>query len=387
MALLDGIRVLACEMGLAGPMCSRLLGDLGAEVIKLERPRHGDVTRGWDTAAKGLASGFVWMNRGKKSVVLDLRDPATRPSIEALVKASDVFLVNLSPGWAESMNLDEPTVRELRGDIVYTEISGYGAEGPYADKNAYDLVVQGETGLIALTGTPEEPARISLPIVDIGAGSNAAIATLAALVQRMSTGEGASVSVAMFDSMIDWLGYYPHFWWHRHEAPTRWGLEHPLFVPYGPKKGSDNRYFNLAVLSAAHWRLFCTDVVDRPDLLADERYGTLEGRAEYRDELEPELDRVFLTRGADVWVEALEAAEIPCGLVREFPEVMEHPQLLHGDMIRQVGSPVGEIPIIASPMIVGGERPDPGAVPGLGEHTREVLSELGVSQAELEDIL
>ncbi len=368
-------------------MCSRLLGDLGADVIKLERPGHGDVTRGWDTAANGIASGFVWMNRGKRSVALDLRDPAVLPAVEALIRDSDVFLVNFSPGWADSMGLDETSVRGLREDIVYTEISGYGSDGPYADKNAYDLVVQGETGLIALTGTPEEPTRISLPIVDIGAGSNAAIATLAALVRKTATGEGASVSVSMFDSMIDWLGYYPHFWWHRGEAPTRWGLRHPLFVPYGPKKGSDNRYFNLAVLSAEHWRLFCSDVIERPDLLDDARYITLESRAEHRDVLEPELDRVFLTRSTATWVEALEAAGIPCGLVREFPEVMEHPQLLQGGMISRVDSPVGEIPVIGSPILVGGDRADPGAVPGLGEHTRAVLTELGVPEDVLEAVL
>ena len=386
MGLLDGIRVLACEVGLAGPMCSRMLGDLGAEVIKLERPGHGDVTRAWDTGAKGLATGFVWMNRGKKSVALDLRDPATRPAIETLVKASDVFLVNFSPGWAASMGLDEESVRALRSDIIYTEITGFGTSGPYADKTAYDLVVQGETGLIALTGTPEEPARISLPVVDIGAGTNAAVATLAALVKRGVSGEGESVAVSMFDSMIDWLGYYPHFWWHHKQAPARTGLKHSLFVPYGPQKAGDGRYFNLAVLSVEHWRVFCEQVIERPDLFADERYSTMESRQQHRDALDPELEQVFATRGADEWVEALERAAIPCGLVREFSEVMEHPQLLEGGLIGEIGSPVGKIPTIGSPILVGGERVELGSVPALGEHTRAVLEELGVA-ADVVDAL
>ena len=371
--------MLACEVGLAGPMCSRMLGDLGAEVIKVERPGQGDVTRAWDTGAKGLATGFVWMNRGKKSVALDLRDPAARPAIEALVRASDVFLVNFSPGWAASIGLDEEAVRALRPDIVYTEITGFGTEGPYADKTAYDLIVQGETGLIALTGSPEEPSRISLPIVDIGAGTNAALATLAALVHRGETGEGESIAVSMFDSMIDWLGYYPHFWWHRGEAPKRWGLKHALFVPYGPQLAGDGRYFNLAVLSNEHWRVFCEQVIERPDLLEDERFASMEGRQEYRDALEPELDKAFTTRGADEWVDMLEQAGIPNGHVREFPEVMEHPQLLDGGMITEIGSPAGRIPSIGSPMLVGGERAELGAVPGLGEHTRVVLEELGLA--------
>ena len=363
-----------------------MLADLGAEVIKLERPGDGDVTRAWDTGAKGLATGFVWMNRGKKSVALDLRDPATRPAIEALIKTSDVFLVNFSPGWGASVGLDEPSVRALRRDIVYTEITGFGASGPFAEKTAYDMIVQSETGLIALTGTPEEPARISLPVVDIGAGTNGALATLAALVKRNATGEGESVSVSMFDSMIDWLGYYPHFWWHHGQAPKRMGLKHGLFVPYGPQKAADGRYFSLAILSLEHWRVFCEEVIERPDLLADERYASMEGRQLHRDSLEPELDQAFQTRGAEEWVEVLERAGIPCGLVREFPEVMEHPQLLEGGMITEIGSPVGQIPSIGSPILVSGDRAELGPVPALGEHTRSVLEEIGVSDDLLDAI-
>ena len=384
MDLLKGVRVLACEVGLAGPMCSRMLADLGAEIVKLERPGKGDVTRGWDTGANGLSTGFVWMNRGKKSVALDLHDPETRFAVELLVKASDVFLVNFSPGWAASVGLDEVAVRSLREDIVYTEITGFGIDGPYADKPAYDLIVQGESGLISLTGTPEEPVRMSLPIVDIGAGTNAAVATLAALFNRNATGRGESVSVSLFDSMIDWLGYYPHFWWHRGESPQRWGLKHPLFVPYGPRMAGDGRYFNLAVLSDEHWKLLCQEVIGRPDLFADERYITMEGRQKYRNELEVELDREFESRGASDWVEILESVEIPCGLVRDFSEVMDHPQLLHGGMVSEVDSPVGEIPVIGSPILVGGNRSVLGAVPSLGEHTRSVLSDLGLSSDEID---
>ena len=233
--LLRGVRILALENGLAGPICSRLLADLGAEVVKIERPGSGDVTRGWDTAAGGLSSGFVWVNRGKRSVALDVKAPAARPALEALIARSDVFLQNFAPGVAARLGLGEPGVRAIRPDIVYTDISGYGLDGPYAHKNAYDLVVQGEAGLIAMNGSPEAPARIAVPICDIGSGAYAAIATLAALVRRGETGEGAHVSVSLFDTMVDWLGYYPHFWWHRGEAPERTGVRHPLFCPYGPR--------------------------------------------------------------------------------------------------------------------------------------------------------
>jgi len=190
-----GIRVLACETGLAGPLCTRLLADLGADVVKIERPGLGDVTRGWDTLAAGLSSGFVWVNRGKRSVALDVKDPSDRSALEALVAASDVFVQNFTPGWAERVALDEPAVRALRPDVVYTSISGYGPDGPYARRNAYDLVMQGEAGLIAVTGSPEEPARVGVSICDVGAGSYAALATAAARARRGERGEGQHVSV------------------------------------------------------------------------------------------------------------------------------------------------------------------------------------------------
>jgi len=383
---LTGYRVLACENGLAGPLCSRLLADLGAEVVKVERPGSGDVTRGWDTGAAGLATGFVWMNRGKKSVAIDLKREAGRRALDRLIAASDVFLQNFAPGWAEGMGLDEPSVRLLRADVVYTEITGYGSSGPYAHKNAYDLVVQGEAGLIAMTGTPAEPARISIPVCDIGAGSYAAIGTLAALLRRAQTGEGERVSVSLFDVMLDWVGYYPHFWWHRGEEPGRWGLRHPLFYPYGPHKAKGGHFFNLAVLSPEHWRAFCLDVVERPDLSADSRYETVEGRASSRRELEPLLEELFATREAGEWVERLERAGIPCGLVREFGEVMEHPQLAHNHLVTRVGSPVGVIPTFGSPIELDGERPELGPVPALGEHTREILAGVGCSDAEIAEL-
>ncbi|HEY3071107.1 MAG TPA: CoA transferase [Gaiellaceae bacterium] len=369
--LLQGTRVLTCENGLAGPLCSRLLADLGADVVKIERPDSGDVTRGWDTVAGGLSSGFVWMNRGKRSVALDVKDPSARPALERLIAESDVFVQNFTPGWAERVGLDEPSVRALRPDVVYVEISGYGPDGPYAQRNAYDLVMQGETGLIALTGSEAEPARVGVSICDVGAGSYAAVAALAALVRRERTGEGGHVSVSLFDTMVDWLGYFPHVWWHRREMPTRTGMRHPHFCPYGPFPAAD-RLFGLAVLSPEHWRALCLDVLERPDLHADERLGANEGRVEHRTELEEELEREFAARSADEWLERLRAARIPCGAVNDLGAVMEHPQLAHNRLVAEVDSPVGPIPTIGNPFRVAGERPQLRPVPGLGEHTGEL---------------
>jgi itaconate CoA-transferase len=376
--LLDGVRVLACETGLAGPLCSRLLADFGADVVKIEPPEHGDVTRGWDTIARGLSSGFVWVNRGKRSVALDVRDPAARPALERLVARSDVFLHNFTPGWAERMRLDEDAVRALRPDVVYAEISGYGPDGPYARKNAYDLVMQGETGLLSLTGTADAPARVGISVCDVGAGTYAAFAVVSALFRRATTGEGERVSVSLFDVMVDWLGYFPHLWWHRRETPARTGTRHPLFCPYGPYPARDGRLVSIAVLSAEHWRRFCLSVLERPDLHADGRYATNERRVEHREELERRLDVALAERPADEWIQRLEAAGIPCGRVNDLRGVMEHAQLAHNGLEVEVASPAGDIPTIAGPFLVGGRRPHPGAVPALGEHTAEVLAEVGL---------
>ena len=376
--MLQGTRVLALENGLAGPLCSRLLADLGAEVVKIERPGEGDVTRSWDTLAHGLSSGFVWMNRGKRSVALDVKDCAARPALDALIAASDVFLQNFTPGWAERVGLDEPAVRALRPDVVYTEISGYGPDGPYASRNAYDLVMQGEAGLISVTGTSEEPARVGVSLCDLGAGSYAAVATAAALARRARTGEGARVSVSLFDTMVDWLGYFPHLWWHRQELPQRTGLRHPHFCPYGPYATGGGELVGLAVLSPDHWRALCLEVLERPDLHDDERFSSNEDRVRERAELEAELGRELATRPAADWLERLQAAGIPCGAVNDLRSVMEHPQLAHNGLVANVGSPQGILPVVGSPFLLDGGRPASGAVPALGEHTDAVLREFGI---------
>jgi crotonobetainyl-CoA:carnitine CoA-transferase CaiB-like acyl-CoA transferase len=380
--LLAGIRVVALETGLAGPLASRLLADLGADVVKLEQPGVGDVTRGWDTIAGGLSSGFVWVNRGKRSVALDVKAPGDRPAVEALVGSADVVLQNFTPGWADRVGLDEPAVRALRPDVVYTSISGYGPDGPYATRNAYDLVMQGESGVMSVTGTPEEPARVGVSVCDVGAASYAAVATLAALVRRAQTGEGAHVSVSLFDTMVDWLGYFPHLWWHRGALPERTGVRHPLFSPYGPFSAAD-RAFGLAILSPAHWTALCTEVLDRPDLLADERLATNEGRVAVRSELERELEREFARRPAAEWLDRLQAAGIPCGAVNDVGDVMAHPQLAHNGLVAEAGSEAGPLRVIGSPFVVDRERPAAGDVPALGEHTDEVLAELGLRRGEL----
>jgi itaconate CoA-transferase len=228
--------------------------------------------------------------------------------------------------------------------------------------------MQGETGLISVTGSPEEPARVGVSVCDLGAGSYAAVATLAALLRRAQTGEGARVSVSLFDTMVDWLGYFPHLWWHRGEVPARTGMRHPLFCPYGPFPGGDRSLFSLAVLAPEHWRALCVEVLDRPELHADERFATNEARVAAREGLETILEKEFSARTAGEWLERLDVAGIPCGAVNDLADVMRHPQLEHNRLLAEVDSPVGPIPTVGNPFLVDGERPRLGAVPGLGEH-------------------
>jgi crotonobetainyl-CoA:carnitine CoA-transferase CaiB-like acyl-CoA transferase len=317
------------------------------------------------------------VNRGKRSVALDVKDPESRPALERLIAESDVFLQNFTPGWAVRMRLDEPSVRAVRDDVVYTEITGYGPDGPYAERNAYDLVMQGETGLISVTGSADAPARVGISVCDVGAGSYAAVATLAALVKRAQTGEGSRVSVSLFDTMVDWLGYFPHLWWHKEEVPPRTGMRHPHFCPYGPYPAARGSLFGFAVLSPEHWRALCLEVLSRPDLHEDSRYQTNERRVAHRGALEPELEREFGAREADEWIERLRAARIPCGAVNDLGAVMAHPQLAHNGLVAEVGSPAGPIPAVGSPFLINGERPEVGSVPALGEHSAEVLDEPG----------
>jgi len=381
--LLTGTRVLACENGLAGPLCSRLLADLGADVVKVERPGVGDVTRGWDSIARGESSGFVWMNRGKRSVALDLKDPSSRPALEALVRASDVFLQNFTPGWAADHGVDEPAVRALRPDIVYTEISGYGPDGPYAERNAYDLVVQGETGLISITGTPEEPARVGVSICDVGAGSYAAVATAAALARRAQTGEGERVSISLFDTMVDWLGYFPHQWWHRHEVPPRTGMRHPHFCPYGPFPAGDGKTVMLGLQNEREWVVFCERVLARPELVADERFSSNSRRTAHRQELREIVVAAFAQYTAAQVIARLDEASIANARMNDMGDVWEHPQLAARQRWSQVDTSVGPIRAAIPPGLPPDPPPRMDPVPALGQHTDAILRELGYDPASI----
>ena len=384
MFALDGVDVLALESGVSAPLCTRLLGDLGATVVKVERPGVGDVNRHWDSVVRGDSSAHVWVDRNKRSLEVDLKAEDGQSIVHDLAARADVIVQNFSPGVVERLGIAYEDVRERNEDVVYVNISGYGRSGPYRDRKAYDLVMQGETGLIEMTGTPDAPAKIPLSICDINAAMYATVGTLTALFNRERTGEGEELDVTMFGGILSWLGYFPLQYWYADDLPERMGTRHHLLTPYGPHETADGAGINFAVLSAAHWEVFCRDVIERPDLLDDDRFATNEDRMAHRDEFEDLLETVIAAEPRDHWADRLEAAGIPWGDVNRLDEVLSHPQTEHLGLVREMETDDGSIRVVDNPIDFAGLdlRLDP--MPDLGEHTDAVLSELGYSAEEIE---
>lgn len=369
---LAGVRVVALEQAVSMPYCTFALAEMGAEVIKIERPGTGDVVRGWDSVVHGLSTGFVWVNAGKKSVELDLSTQDGRRTLRALVRTADVFVENLGPGAAERLGVGRDDLAD-QADLVCASISGFGQDGPYAAVKAYDLTMQGETGILLSNGYPGAPAKVGLPITDLIAGSNAIIAIMTALYRRQATGEGAHIDVAMFDSALPWLGYFPHHAWHGGQEPPLSGMRHQYIVPYGPYLASDDRYVSLVVADDRQWRTLCTEVIDRPDWIDDPVMGTIASRREHRPEAEAAFEAVIATRPSEFWLERLAAAGIPYGRVNRIADVLEHPQAIARGMFVSAQSPVGEVPLVRFPLAPSAiER----RIPALGEHNAEVLNAL-----------
>jgi len=386
MHALGDIDVLALESGISAPLCTRMLGDLGARVVKVEQPGSGDVNRGWDTAVRGDSSAHVWVDRNKESLELDLKSDDGNDVVRRLAAEADVLVQNFSPGVVERLDLGYETLREENEGLVHVNISGYGRDGPYADRKAYDMVMQGETGLILMNGSPDAPAKVPISACDINAAMYGTIGTLSALFQRESTGEGQEIDVTMFGGMLSWLGYFPLKYWYADEIPERVGMRHHLLTPYGPHETADDQYINFAVLSEPHFEAFCEAVIERPDLLEDERFSTNEGRVDNRDELEPIVEAEIAEQTRDHWAERLEAAGIPWGDVNNIDEVVDHPVTEHLDMVREIETEDGPVKVIDNPIDFGDSeiRRDP--MPDLGADSEAVLEDLGYSADEIEEL-
>ena len=380
---LAGIRVLALEQAVAMPYCSFVLAEMGADVIKIERPGSGDVVRGWDHAVRGLSTGFVWVNANKRDVAIDLSQKAGREVARRLAGTADVFLENLTPGAAGRLGLADDDLRPENPGLVYCSLSGYGQTGPYRDVKAYDLLVQGEAGILLTNGYPDAPAKVGIPVTDLVGGANAALGVVAALYERGRTGKGQYLDVSMFDSTVLWLGYYPQHHWHGGGEPPRSGMRHQYIAPYGPYLAADGVHVNLVVASSADWERFCTKVARRAEWLDDPRYATIENRRAHRDELERDVEQLIGSEPSETWFTRLSDAGLPFGRVRSIGEVLAHPQLAARQLVVDAESPVGPLPLVRFPLA----DPDrPRRVPGLAEQRDEILAEAGYSAVEVADL-
>jgi crotonobetainyl-CoA:carnitine CoA-transferase CaiB-like acyl-CoA transferase len=383
---LDGVRILAFEQVLSGPFATCLLADMGAEVIKVERPGVGDVIRSWDSVVKGLSSGYVWLNRNKRSITLDVKKEKGREILQELAKRSDIFFENYAPGVAGRLGLGYEKLSALNPRLIYCSLSGYGQDGPYRDVKAYDLLIQGEGGIIATTGYPEKPARAGIAIADIASGMYAAIGILLALYQREKTGAGQLIDVSMLDSIVSWLGYFPHHYWHAGEEPARVGMRHHYVTPYGPYLAGDGQYVNLAVASASDWEVFCRKVIEKPALLEDPRFATVEGRRKNRGDLEDTIERIFLEHDHRYWLERLKNSELPHGIVRGIAQVLAHPQVAARKLIREAESPIGRVPVIANALKMSASEARYDRIPALGEDSEAILGEIGYETSAIESL-
>ena len=380
---LDGVTVVALEQVIAGPFCTRQLAELGARVIKIERPGGGDAARGYDQTVHGLSSHFVWVNRSKESLALDVKHPEAKPILEALIAGADVFLQNLAPGAADRLGLGAAALRAKYPRLVWCGISGYGPAGPYASKKAYDLLVQCEAGLLSVTGTEDAPAKAGIPVADIAAGMYAFSSILAALLRRERSGEGATLDITMFEALGEWMGFPAYFTHYGGAAPPRRGAYHATIVPYGPFHAGDGGTVFLSIQNDREFARFCDKVLGQPSLASDPRFAAGPARYANRDATHAEIERVFSRLTAAQVIERLDAAGIANARLNTMEEFWTHPQLEARDRWRSVDSPQGPLQALLPPFNLSGFEAKMEPLPALGEHTRPILAELGISEAEI----
>jgi len=383
---LDGITVVALEQAVAAPFATRQLADLGARVIKIERPGVGDFARDYDQTVKGQSAYFVWLNRSKESLTLDVKHARSAEILARLIEKADVFIQNLAPGAAGRLGLDAATLLAKHPRLIVCDVSGYGDSGPYAHKKAYDLLIQSEAGVLSVTGTPETQAKVGISIVDISAGMYAYSGILTALYQREKAGKGTRVDVTMFESLAEWMSHplnYTHF---GGRAPRRSGADHATIVPYGRFKCGDGAYVMLGIQNEREWAKFCAGVLDTPDLAKDAHYNNNTRRTERRAEVVALIEKVFARMKAEEVVAKLDAADIANARINTPQEVWDHPQLKARNRWREVGSPAGPLPVLLPPVTMPEfeARLDP--IPAIGEHTDRILADLGFSPADIAEL-
>ena len=372
---LQGVTVVAIEQAVAGPFATRQLADLGARVIKIERPGSGDFARAYDVSVKGMASHFVWLNRSKESLTLDLKRPEATKVLERLLENADVFLQNLAPGATDRLGLGADALRTRYPRLIVCNLSGYGTSGPYAEKKAYDLIIQSEVGMLAVTGTEDTPSKVGVSIADISAGMYAYSGILTALLARKDTGEGTIVDIALIDTLGEWMSYAAYYTQYGGTQPPRTGASHATIAPYGSYRTSDGAVI-IAVHNKVEWTEFCSLVLQQPALAEDARFQTNVLRVQHREALTDAIEAVLAQLPSSEVLRRLEAANIANARVNSIDEYLQHPQLAARDCWRDIDSPSGPIRALVPPARLQDIEPAMGAVPALGQHSQAILGQL-----------
>jgi len=372
---LDAITVVAVEQAVAAPLATRHLADLGARVVKVERPGVGDFARDYDRSVHGESSYFVWLNRGKESIELDLKDSADLALLHRIIDVADVFVQNLAPGAADRLGLSADALRSRRPELIHCSISGYGTDGPYRERKAYDLLVQCETGLLDVTGTPQEPVKVGISVADIATGMYAYAGILTALYEREHTGTGSTLDVALLDALGEWMTQPVYHAVYGRQPIRRTGARHASISPYGPYRTGDGSTIHLGVQNDREWAVLCRDVLRRPELVSDKRFAHNAERAMHDEQITTVLEATFASMTASEVLDLLDAAGIACAKVRTVSDFPEHPQLQARQRWQKVSSPGGPVQALVPPVSVHGRTPLMRDVPALGQHNTSIRGE------------
>ncbi|WP_095156569.1 CaiB/BaiF CoA-transferase family protein [Pseudomonas sp. Irchel 3E13] len=378
---LEGITVVSLEHAIAAPLATRHLADLGARVIKVERPGSGDFARAYDDRVEGLASHFVWVNRSKESLTLDLKQPEATDILMTLLADADVLVQNLAPGAAARMGLSFEALAPTHPQLIVCDISGYGEGGPYTHKKAYDLLIQSEAGFLSITGTPDEPVKAGISIADIAAGMYAYTNILGALIERGKTGRGRRIEIAMIDAMVEWMNFPMYYAYQGQEPPRRTGASHATIYPYGPFRAGDGRTVMLGLQNEREWALFCDKVLGDAAIASDERFSSNARRTANRELVRALIEDTFADLTADEVMARLDGADIANANVSTMADLWKHPQLEVRQRWTQVDTPAGPVPALQPPGMGGDHPARMGPVPALGEHTTAILHELGYADS------
>ena len=381
---LDGITVVSLEHAVAAPFCTRQLADLGARVIKVERPGSGDFARGYDQRVKGQSSHFTWLNRNKESLALDVKHPQAKAALLQLLRTADVLVQNLAPGAAARMGLSYEALKAHNPKLIVCDISGYGADGPYRDKKAYDLLIQSEAGFLSVTGTPDTPSKSGISVADIAAGMYAYTNILSALLLRGKTGEGSHIDVSMLEAMGEWMGYPMYYAYDGAPPPPRTGASHASIYPYGPFAAGDGGTVMLGLQNEREWKIFCDAVLQRPEVATDPRFDSNAQRNANRTALQALILGVFAGLTVAQVVERLDAAGIANARVNDMADLWAHPQLQARQRWCSVGTPAGEVPALLPPGLNSAFDYRMDAVPAVGQHNAAILAELGWSAEQID---